>query len=269
MTATEDRRREVLALSVKYNFIILEGTFELFNVSHSFDLKTIFADDPYYYLYYGPQPRPKSYFALELELPEVGRVLRFDSVSKILSAGMRIGFATGPAPLLDAMDLHVSLYPSLPHCITSPTFLQTGTANLQVSTLTQVITLAILDAWGYDGFWRHTEAVSAFYRERRDVFEAAMRRHLDGLVDWVAPESGMFFWFRLKLSGDAQDSEEIIRNKAFKNGVLALPGTSFMPDGKRTAYVRASFSLLEPDTVDEALKRLREVLVEARGPATQ
>lgn len=148
-------------------------------------------------------------------------------------------------------------------------FLQTGTANLQVSTLTQVITLAILDAWGYDGFWRHTEAVSAFYRQRRDVFEAAMRRHLDGLVDWVAPESGMFFWFRLKLAGDAQDSEEIIRNKAFKNGVLALPGTSFMPDGKRTAYVRASFSLLEPDTVDEALKRLREVLVETRGPATQ
>ena len=92
-----------------------------------------------------------------------------------------------------------------------------------------------------------------------------MHRHLDGLVDWVPPESGMFFWFRLKLNNDAEDSEEIIRNKAFKNGVLALPGTSFMPDGKRTPYVRASFSLLEPDTVDEALKRMREVLLEAKG----
>ena len=78
-------------------------------------MKLFTSDDPYYYLYYGPQPRPTSYFALELERPEVGRVLRFDSVSKILSAGMRIGFATGPAPLLDAMDLHVrySLQPNV------------------------------------------------------------------------------------------------------------------------------------------------------------
>ena len=37
-----------------------------------------------------------------------GRVLRFDSFSKILSAGIRIGFVTGPAPLLDAIDKHVS-----------------------------------------------------------------------------------------------------------------------------------------------------------------
>jgi tryptophan aminotransferase len=37
----------------------------------------------------------------------VGRVLRFDSFSKVLSAGIRIGFVTGPAPLLDAMDRHV------------------------------------------------------------------------------------------------------------------------------------------------------------------
>ena len=38
----------------------------------------------------------------------VGRVLRFDSFSKILSSGIRIGFVTGPTPLLDAIDRHVS-----------------------------------------------------------------------------------------------------------------------------------------------------------------
>ncbi len=37
-------------------------------------------------------------------------MLRFDSLSKILSAGIRIGFASGPEPLLDAMDRHVRLY---------------------------------------------------------------------------------------------------------------------------------------------------------------
>lgn len=38
----------------------------------------------------------------------VGRVLRFDSFSKVLSSGIRIGFVTGPTPILDAIDRHVS-----------------------------------------------------------------------------------------------------------------------------------------------------------------
>ncbi len=69
-------------------------------------------DDPYYYLYFGNAPRPPSYFSLELELPEVGRVIRFDSLSKILSSGIRIGFACGPEPIMTVIDMHVSLFTS-------------------------------------------------------------------------------------------------------------------------------------------------------------
>ncbi|KAG6845243.1 hypothetical protein H0H87_011978 [Tephrocybe sp. NHM501043] len=88
MTASLERRREVLRLAGEHDFIILE-------------------DDPYYYLYYGSAVPPPSYFSLEREAPEVGRVLRFDSLSKIMSAGIRIGFASGPKPLLQAIDRHV------------------------------------------------------------------------------------------------------------------------------------------------------------------
>ena len=66
-------------------------------------------DDPYYFLYYGTRPRPPSYFTLELEQPEVGRVLRADSLSKIISSGIRIGFVSGPEPLVNAMDKHVGV----------------------------------------------------------------------------------------------------------------------------------------------------------------
>lgn len=71
----------------------------------------MFVDDPYFYLYYGKAPRYPSYFALELEGPEVGHVLRFDSLSKVLSAGIRIGFASGPEALLRAIDQHVCSMP--------------------------------------------------------------------------------------------------------------------------------------------------------------
>ncbi|KAH7906539.1 pyridoxal phosphate-dependent transferase [Hygrophoropsis aurantiaca] len=233
MTASVSRRREVLALAREHNFLILE-------------------DDPYYYLYFGKTERPPSYFQLELEQPEVGRVLRFDSFSKIISAGIRIGFVSGPAPFVDAIDLH------------------TGTANLQGSHLAQAITLALLEKWGYENFFAHTSAVAAFYKQKRDVFEKALSTHLAGLAEWSTPEAGMFVWFKLLLNpdGDASaegDSEDLIRTKAYEGGVLALPGTVFLPNGRKTAYVRASFSLSTEEQVNEALKRLRNVILKERS----
>jgi tryptophan aminotransferase len=66
--------------------------------------------------------RIPSYFELETEIfPEGGHVVRFDSVSKLLSAGIRLvgptsssrisarltvqGFVTGPADILNSMDV--------------------------------------------------------------------------------------------------------------------------------------------------------------------
>ena len=86
-----ERRREIYAIAQRYDLIIIE-------------------DDPYYYLYFGAAARPPSYFALEPRvLPEVGRVLRFDSLSKILSSGIRIGFMCAPEAVMNAVDVHVRL----------------------------------------------------------------------------------------------------------------------------------------------------------------
>ena len=67
-------------------------------------------------------------------------------------------------------------------------------SNLQPNSLAQILALAILKRWGYDGFLEHTRQVSQFYRQKRDVFEAGMRRHLAGLAEWSSPEAGMFMW---------------------------------------------------------------------------
>lgn len=70
---------------------------------------TLSLDDPYFYLYFGSAPRPPSYFALECSQSEVGRVVRFDSLSKILSSGIRVGFISGPRPIVAAIDKHVRI----------------------------------------------------------------------------------------------------------------------------------------------------------------
>lgn len=229
MTATLERRLEVIDLAREHDFFILE-------------------DDPYHYLYYGPHPRPPSYFALEKDQPEIGRVIRFDSLSKILSSGLRLGFASGPNVIIKAMNDH------------------TMVANLQPNSLAQILAVAVLTRWGYDGFFAHTARVSQFYKQKRDVFEAAMRRHLSDVAEWTSPEAGMFMWFKLLTgeNGGEGNSDQVIRTKALERGVLALPGTVFFPNRRTSAYVRASFSQLGEQEVDEALRRLRTAILDSR-----
>ncbi len=78
-----DRKKEIYAIAQKHDLILIE-------------------DDPYYYLQFGDQGRTASYFSMDKD----HRVLRFDSFSKILSSGMRLGFVTGPKPLLERLVLH-------------------------------------------------------------------------------------------------------------------------------------------------------------------
>ncbi len=107
MTAALERRKEVLQLAHEHDFLILEGTYIAIPPLHSYQIYKLPIDDPYFYLYFGQAPRVPSYFALELEQETVGRVIRFDSMSKILSAGIRIGFVSGPEPILRSIDKHV------------------------------------------------------------------------------------------------------------------------------------------------------------------
>ncbi|KAF9077925.1 pyridoxal phosphate-dependent transferase [Rhodocollybia butyracea] len=272
MTASTQRRKEVLRLARKHNFIILE-------------------DDPYYFLYYGKaDPRPPSYFSLEATEPsgeeegqsyaEVGRVLRFDSLSKILAAGLRIGFSTGKSN-----RFRYNIFAAGPEIFLAKVDTLTTSANLQVSSLTQLITYRLLQSWGYDTFLLHTQNVSNFYKEKRDIFERALQKWLGGgipeqsegetdegkLAEWNTPQAGMFFWFKLLVEDPSTaaadqegDSRALIETHAYANGVLALPGTVFLPNGSKTAYVRASFSLLSEDQVVEAIKRLRKTVLEVR-----
>lgn len=76
----------------------LERKREIYEIAREHDL-LILEDDPYYYLQFGD--KVPSYFSMDVD----GRVLRFDSMSKILSSGLRVGWATGPAELINVMNM--------------------------------------------------------------------------------------------------------------------------------------------------------------------
>ncbi|KAH8917737.1 PLP-dependent transferase [Atractiella rhizophila] len=227
-SSTLQRKKEVMALVEKYDLLLVE-------------------DDAYWFVFYGTDEKPKSYF--ELEGQGSGRVIRLDSFSKILSSGMRLGFVTGPSPIIDKIDL------------------DTANSNLQTASTTQAIALKLLNHWGVQGLREHCKGVSAFYEKQRDMFEDAARRHLQGLATWVTPIAGMFLFLRLQLDEDPSvvaDTYHAISSTAIEKGILGVPGTSFMPGGGKSPYVRVSFSLATSEQAEEGFKRLREVILQVR-----
>jgi tryptophan aminotransferase len=135
----------------------------------------------------------------------------YSTVSALLVADQQ-GFVTGPTDILNSMD------------VTTASKLARPNQNRKL-TISELLApqYKLLKNWGVDGFLSHSDAVAAFYAERREKFEFFARKHLDGLADWVSPVAGMFLWIDLSRSG-IEDSFELIREKAMAKGVLAVPG---------------------------------------------
>ncbi|KAF2072486.1 hypothetical protein CYY_006195 [Polysphondylium violaceum] len=222
----------------------LERKKALYNICSKYNL-LIFEDDPYYYLQFGELNDNSSDTKLDLgesliSMDVDGRVLRFDSFSKILSSGLRLGFVTGPQYLVEKIQFHEQ------------------SASLHASGLSQAVAQALLYRWGFENWDKHLLSIQNFYRQRRNTFISLIEKHLKGLVEYNAPTAGMFVW--MKLNG-VTDTKSLISEKAIEKKVLLVPGIAFYPDQTQPSpYVRASFSVATEEQMDEALKRLSSLI---------
>ena len=213
-TMGEARRRSIYAVAQRYNLLILE-------------------DDPYYFLQFGESKLPPSFLSLDAD----GRVIRTDSVSKILSAGIRMGFTTGPKPILDRI------------------IMASQSTMICPSGMSGVAVLALLQHWhvgdtidvgfgtGRGRMSDHLTKVHDFYRAQCASFVAAARKKLrcrvlkpqqqqqesetptfkddevgDPLVSFRVPTAGMFCW--LELHG-VPDSFALITERAVEKKASA------------------------------------------------
>lgn len=213
-----ERKQQIYELACKYDFLIIE-------------------DDPYYYLNFSEKEfaENKSFLSMDREK----RVIRFDSFSKIISAGLRIGFATGNNELINQLNIH-----------------QQAT-EMHASGLSQIVIASILKQWGIEGFKNHIEFVKEFYKKRCDFMMECISKYLKDEVEVFEPKAGMFVWMKLK---NIPDSRSLIETKARDEKVLLVPGAAFHPLGKVSPYVRACFSIGTEDEIETGIKRLATIL---------
>lgn len=211
---TWERKVKIYSLACKFDFLILE-------------------DDPYYYLSF--DKKHESFLKIDTE----GRVIRFDSLSKVLSSGLRIGWATGPNEIIERINF----------CMQS--------TSLHTSAMSQTIAVTLLKKWGPEGFSKHITATRDFYRGKRDEFCSLAEKYLSGLASWSVPQGGMFVWFKLL---NCNDSKSLIETKARDKMVLLVPGQAFHPNDKPGPFCRAAYSIETKENFEEGMKRLSELL---------
>ena len=192
----------------------------------------IVEDDPYGELIYEGEALPsiKSFDGQ-------GLTLYLGSFSKILMPGLRIGWAAGPAELLDKMavvkqscDLH--------------------TDGLVQRVVSRMVRSGELPA--------HIEKLRAEYRLRRDSMLAALQEHFPAEATWTHPRGGLFVWVELPEGVDCGD----FMRPAVDRLVLFPPGAGFFRDGTGQNTMRLNFSNQPPDNIREGVKRLGEVIKE-------
>ncbi|KAG5315749.1 AADAT protein, partial [Acromyrmex insinuator] len=215
---SEIRRRKVYELAQKYNFLIVE-------------------DDPYCFVHFLDK-QPTSFFSLDTD----GRVIRMDSFSKTISAGLRIGAITAHKDIINKLVIHIS------------------SSILHASFLSQMFLYKLFENWGQQKFEQHFKEIQKFYQERRDMMLTMLEKHLTGLAEWYIPQGGMFFWIKVTVVNDTMD---LVMNKCVPQGVYVLPGNAFNYDSsKQDCHLRLSYSYASPEEIEKGISIIAKVLRE-------
>ena len=220
---TEERRRQVLAMAVKHQTLVVE-------------------DDPYGDLYFDAPP-PPSLLALSATVPGSRELLvHCGSLSKVLSPGLRVGWMVGPAELLAKATMCKQF------------------SDAHTSTFAQATAAHYLKSGRMPGT---LDRVRKVYAERGRAMGEALRRELGAAVEFVQPAGGLFIWARLTGStGQLTDGAELAK-RAIENNVAFVPGAPFYASNPDLSTLRLSFATVGVDKIEEGIQRLAASLQQA------
>jgi 2-aminoadipate transaminase len=208
-----ERRRELVRIAGDRELLVLE-------------------DNPYGLLRYEGTPLPT------LRALDGGEFVIYASTfSKILSPGVRLGWAAAPAPVLEKMNIG-----------------KQG-SDLCSSSISQFFVSAYFDSGPWESYVR---SLIEIYRRRRDVMLDALAEHFPREAEWTHPQGGLFIWATLP---DYIDTTDLLA-RALQEHVAFVPGRAAFLDGRGGSSMRLNFSGVAEDGIREGIRRLGEVVRE-------
>ncbi len=212
VTLSLERRRELVRIAAERELLVLE-------------------DNPYGLLRYEGEPLPTLY-SLDHEF-----VIYASTFSKILSPGVRLGWAVAPPPIASKMQIGKQA------------------SDLCSSSISQYFVSAYFDAGPWDNYVR---SLLEIYRRRRDVMLDSLAEHFPREADWTRPQGGLFIWATLP---DYIDTTDLLA-RALQEQVAFVPGRAAYVDGRGGSAMRLNFSGIDEDGIREGVRRIGEVVRE-------
>jgi 2-aminoadipate transaminase len=243
VTMSLPRRRRLIDLARERELLILEDNpYGLLRYEGE-PLPTLYSLDASPGAMNGEPPNPPAHDGAASDL-----VIYLGTFSKILSPGLRLGWAVAPPAVLEKLNLG-----------------KQG-ADLCSSPMTQLFVSAYFAERGTESHpprpaWiEYVERLRDLYRRRRDVMLEALAEHFGERASWTRPEGGLFIWATL----DGVDTTDLMgRSK----GVAFVPGrAAYMDvDGRRGANsMRLNFAGVPDEDIREGIRRISAIV----GPDT-
>ncbi len=214
----------------------------------------VLEDNPYGLLRYEGEALPTLY-SLDAENANPSNaggasdlVIYLGTFSKIISPGLRLGWAVAPRPVLEKLNLG-----------------KQG-ADLCSSPVTQMFVAAYFgerDAHGAPGWIAYVERLRDLYRSRRDVMLEALAEHFGEGASWTRPQGGLFIWATLDQRIDTTDLLALARES---EGVAFVPGRAAYVDGRSGACsMRLNFAGSPERDIREGVRRIGKAMREQLG----
>ncbi len=211
LTTSLEKRRAIYALALKYNVMILE-------------------DNPYGELRFAGEEIP-TIKSMDTE----GIVIYCSSLSKIMSAGIRIGFIIAP------------------EAVTAKMVVAKQSEDVHTNLFFQMLCHKYMTQYDFQG---HVEDIRNIYRHKCSLMLQELDKNLPKWLKFTRPEGGLFLWCTLPDSIDAT---------AFVRACMAVklrivPGATFNCDPSAPSQCfRLNYSTPSDEQIIEGCKRLGDV----------
>ena len=212
-----EKRKAIYALCRKHGVMILE-------------------DNPYGELRFDGEDIP-TLKSMDTE----GIVIYTSSFSKVMSAGIRLGFVIAPKPILDkmavgkqAVDTHSNLF-------------------------FQILIADFMEKYDYDG---HIQMIRDLYRHKSGLMLDEIRKGFPKSVKYTVPQGGLFLWCTLPEGADMLKFVQFAKEK----GVAIVPGIAFnVVEGSPSQCFRLNYSTPSDEKLVAGTRLLGEALHEFLG----
>ena len=214
-TTSWSRRKVLYALAQKYNTIIIE-------------------DNPYGDLRFSGEeiPAVKS-------LDTDGRVIYAGSFSKVLSPGIRVGYASAPKEIIAKMVVCKQV------------------SDVQSNNFGQMLAYQFMQTVDFDA---HLAGLRKIYRQKSERMLRGIGEHFSEKVAFTRPEGGLFLWCTLP---EGSDMSGFCKKAVQEYKIAVVPGNAFMVSEQDVTYsFRLNYSTPTDDDIDKGIAILGKLTKE-------